>query len=206
MLRGDVFFLVYNNCPVQQHPQISRQLNTYGTLWSGNLLFLQSLPQALPNCDKGAKCLGQSIAGWHSEPSWPFACENTRLRCRQGRYTLYWCDYLGNSYCNMCVSFDLNLLSYTSTMINYLSEQFWIQWTCPRRCCFFSGSIDIVPVLQYLFPGATGLNDPWPPSQDPSIFLCQELSFSNYSFPSSTSPFEFRPSIYFLVYLSFFFS
>ena len=29
------------------------------------------------------RCLGQSIAGWHSAPLWLFACENTRLRCRQ---------------------------------------------------------------------------------------------------------------------------
>ena len=28
-----------------------------------------------------ARCLGQSIAGWHSAPLWLFACEITRLRC-----------------------------------------------------------------------------------------------------------------------------
>ena len=31
----------------------------------------------------GARCLAQSIAGWHSAPLWQFACENTRPRCRQ---------------------------------------------------------------------------------------------------------------------------
>ena len=30
-----------------------------------------------------------------------------------------------------CVSFDLNLLSYTPTIINYLSHQFSIPQTCP---------------------------------------------------------------------------
>ena len=30
----------------------------------------------------GERYLGQSIAGWHSAPLWPFACQNTRLRCR----------------------------------------------------------------------------------------------------------------------------
>ena len=36
----------------------------------------------------GARCLGQSIAGWYSAPLRPFACENTRLRCRQRGVTL----------------------------------------------------------------------------------------------------------------------
>ena len=31
----------------------------------------------------GARCLGQSIAGWHSAHLWPFACENARLLYRQ---------------------------------------------------------------------------------------------------------------------------
>ena len=33
----------------------------------------------------GAWCLGQSIAGWHSAPLWPFAYDNTRLNCHQRR-------------------------------------------------------------------------------------------------------------------------
>ena len=48
----------------------------------------------------------------------------------------------GIPYCDMCVSFGLNLSSYTPTMINYLSHQFAIQWTCPcGYCIFFFGSV-----------------------------------------------------------------
>ena len=36
-----------------------------------------------PNCQNTARCFGQSIAGWHTAPLWPLACENTRLRYRQ---------------------------------------------------------------------------------------------------------------------------
>ena len=43
LLCCNVLFMVYNNCPGQQDPQISCQLNTYGKQWSRNLLFLQSL-------------------------------------------------------------------------------------------------------------------------------------------------------------------
>ena len=73
----------------------------------------------------GARYLWQSTAGWHSAPLWLFACENTRLLCHR-RTTLY---------TGICVSFGLNLLSYTPTMINYLPHQFSIQSTCPWRCC-----------------------------------------------------------------------
>ena len=31
----------------------------------------------------GARCLGQSITGWHLAPLWLYACEYTQLRCRQ---------------------------------------------------------------------------------------------------------------------------
>ena len=58
LLRRKVPFVVYNNCPGQHDRQISRQLNTYGTWWSGNLLFLQSVPLPLPNCDNRCKMLG----------------------------------------------------------------------------------------------------------------------------------------------------
>ena len=40
--------------------------------------------------------------------------------------TMYWCDCLSTSYCDMPVSFGLNL-SYTPTVINYLWPQFAIQ-------------------------------------------------------------------------------
>ena len=63
-----------------------------------DIVFVQSLPQLLLNFDR---CLGQSIAGWHSAPLWPFACENTRLRCRQWVYAVYWCNCLGTPYCDV---------------------------------------------------------------------------------------------------------
>ena len=57
LLRLNVLF-VFVQLPGQQEPQISRQLNTYETRWSGNILFLQTLPQPLPNCDNGCNILG----------------------------------------------------------------------------------------------------------------------------------------------------
>ena len=57
LLQRNMLFMVYNNCLRQKDPQISHQLNTYWTWWSGNLLFFQSLPQPLPNCDNGCKML-----------------------------------------------------------------------------------------------------------------------------------------------------
>ena len=83
----------------------------------------------------GARCLGQSIAGLYSAPLWPFAWENTRLSCCEWGVTfvLMW---LSSLYCDMCVSFGLNLI-YSSTVINYLSHGFAIQWTCPWGCCIF---------------------------------------------------------------------
>ena len=57
LLRRNMLFMVYNNWHGQQEPQISCQLNTYGTWWSGNF-FLQSLPQPFLNYDNGCKMLG----------------------------------------------------------------------------------------------------------------------------------------------------
>ena len=37
LLRCNILFVVYNNCPGQKDPQILHQLKTYGTWWSGNL-------------------------------------------------------------------------------------------------------------------------------------------------------------------------
>ena len=62
LLHFNLLLVVYN-CPGQQDPQIFCQLKTYGTWWSRNLLFLQSLPQPLLNCNNGCKCLGKSITG-----------------------------------------------------------------------------------------------------------------------------------------------
>ena len=80
LLRRNMLFMVYN-CPGQQEPKISHQLNTYGTWWSGNLLSLQCLSQPFPNCDM-CKMLG-IITGWHSAPLWMFVCKNTCLHCCQ---------------------------------------------------------------------------------------------------------------------------
>ena len=108
-----------------------RQLNMYGTRLSRNLLFFHSLPQPLPNCDNGCKIIGTIRRLYDHLHVRIHACIVTR------RATLYWCDYLGSLHCDMCVSFDLNL-SYTPTMINYLSHQFAIEWICPwGRCIFF---------------------------------------------------------------------
>ena len=86
----------------------------------------------------GERCFGQSNTWWHSAPLWQFACENTHLRCCQKRATLcidvtVWAPLT----VTLCVSFDLNLLSDTPTMINYLSYQFAVQWTCPWGCWDF---------------------------------------------------------------------
>ena len=65
-----------------------------------------------------------------------YDCLHLRIQAciaAKGRNILYWCDCLGNPYCE----FGLNLLSYTPTLINYLSHQFSIQWTCPWRFCIF---------------------------------------------------------------------
>ena len=75
----------------------------------------------------GTRFLGQSIAGLHSAPFWTLACENTRVHCRQSGYTVYWC--LGTPYCDMCVSFDLNLLSYTPTCLAELILQPFLHFT-----------------------------------------------------------------------------
>ena len=57
LLWRNVLFVMYNNHPGQQDPQISCHMNKYGTWWSRNLFFNQSLPQTLPNCDNGCKNL-----------------------------------------------------------------------------------------------------------------------------------------------------
>ena len=133
-----VLSVVYNNCLGQKDPQISCQLNMFRTWWSGNLFFLQSLPQPLTNCDNRCKMLGTLLSQDDIRHFY------NRLHARihtciavRWKYTVYWFDCLGTPYCDVCVSFGLNLLSYTPTMINYLWHQFSKQWTCPWRCCIF---------------------------------------------------------------------
>ena len=138
LLRCNMLFVVYNNCPGRK---ISRSLANRTCLGHNEMetySFYRSCHNHCWIAATDARCLGLSIAGWHSEPLWPFPCDNTRLFFRQRvGYTVCSCDCLGTPYCDMFVSFVLDLLSYTSTMINYLSLQCWIQWTCPCRCCIF---------------------------------------------------------------------
>ena len=63
----------------------------------------------------------RSIAGWKSEPLWPFAWENT---LPQEEATLYVDETVWAPLTVTCVSFGLNLLSYTPAIINYLLHQF----------------------------------------------------------------------------------
>ena len=70
-----------------------------------------------------------------------------RVHARED-YTVYWYESLGTLYCNMCVSFGLNSLSYTPIMINYLSHQFAVQSTCPWGCC------NIFPTVYVTYKGS----------------------------------------------------
>ena len=102
LLRRNVLFVVYSNCPGQQYPQISRQLSMYGTWCSGNLLFLQSLPQPLPNYDKWCKMLETIYRRMAFGTFMTFTCKNTRLCCRHWGCTVCWCDCLGTPYRHTC--------------------------------------------------------------------------------------------------------
>ena len=95
-----LLFMVYNNCPDQQDPQISHQLNTFGSWWSGNILFLQSLPQPLPNCNNGCKMLGTVYHGM-TFGTFMTVCirEYPPALPTRGGCTVYWCDCFGTPYC-----------------------------------------------------------------------------------------------------------
>ena len=138
----NMLFMVYN-CLGQQEPQISHQLITHGSWWSRNLLFLQNLPQPLPNCKNGFKMLGtiylrmtfgsfMTICMWEYMPALPPEGDTLCID------VTFWAPL---TECDMYISFGLNLLSYIPTTINYLSHQFSKQWTCPRVFFFFSGSV-----------------------------------------------------------------
>ena len=77
-----VFIIVYN-WSGQQDFQISRQLKTYETRWRGTYPFSRHCHNHCRIAKTGTRCLGQSIAAWHSAPWWPFARKNTRPRCCQ---------------------------------------------------------------------------------------------------------------------------
>ena len=62
-----------------------------------------------PNCDKRCNLLQDDIRHLYDHLQVRI---HVWITAREG-YTLYWCDYLGTPYCDMCISFGLNLLSYT---------------------------------------------------------------------------------------------
>ena len=107
LLRRNVLFMMYN-CPSQQDPQISRQLNTYGTWWIGNLFFLQSLPQPLPNFENEYKMLGTIFPRMTFGTLWLFACVPAR-----GGYSVYWYDCLGTPYCDVCFIWSKCVIIYS---------------------------------------------------------------------------------------------
>ena len=134
LLRHNVLFVVYNNCPGQQNLQISRLWNTYGML---KRELTQSLAQPLPNCDNGWKMLKKNLS--QDDIRYLYDRLDARIHACVAA--------IGGTLCIdvtvwapltvTCVSFGLNLLSYTSTMINYLSHHFSIQWTCLEGIAFF---------------------------------------------------------------------
>ena len=128
LLRRNVLFIVYNNCPGQHEPQISRQLNTY-VIWSRNF-FLQSLPGPLPNYDNGFKIPGTVYRRMKFGISMiVFMLEYMLALPTEGlHYVLMW--LLVTPYCGICVSHGLKLLP-------YLSHQVAIKRTFPRGCCIF---------------------------------------------------------------------
>ena len=110
LLWCNMLFVVYNNCPGQQDPQISPQLNTYGTWWSRNLLFLQSLPQPLLNCDNWCKMLG-IIYRRTIFSTFMTVCLHEYMPVLPPEEVTLWND-LAVWAPLTCVSFVLNLLSY----------------------------------------------------------------------------------------------
>ena len=60
-----------NMCRIHRYVHPASRRPTMRPRWNGLIV------------TTGARWLKQSITGWHSAPLWPFACENTRLHCRQ---------------------------------------------------------------------------------------------------------------------------
>ena len=77
---------------------------------------------------------------------WPFACENTDLRCSQREYTEYWCEFLGTPYCNKCFIWSEFVIIYSyNDKILYLSHHLSIKWPChffPHQCMYLHPSTD----------------------------------------------------------------
>ena len=85
-------------------------------------------PSKWPNSKNRCRMLGQSIEGWHLAPLWYLHTSILAYGSVRGGCTVYWYDSFGTHYCDMRVSWDLNL-SYTPTMINYLC------FNCAWGCC-----------------------------------------------------------------------
>ena len=114
LLRCNVLFVVYNNCPGQQDPQISRQLNTYRKRHDKEGIYSFSTachnPCVLANT--GARCLGQSIAGW----LWHlYNCLHARIHASIAarRGAVYLCDCLGTPYCDVCFIWSEFIIIYS---------------------------------------------------------------------------------------------
>ena len=142
LLQCNMLFVVYNS-PGQQDPQISHQLNKYGIWWSRNLLFLQSPPQPLLNCDIRCKILGIIYRRMTSAPLWPFACEKTCPHCHQRRvHCIDVTDWA--SLTVTCVLFGLKLLS--------LEPGF------PCKCMFLYKVVTLLKLCRYSFYDLTTPN------------------------------------------------
>ena len=103
----------------------------------GNVLFLQSLPQPLANCNNRCKMLG-TICRRMTFGTFKTACMRDYTPLLPPEWALLSIDMtVWVPLTVTCVSFCLNL-SYTPITINYLSHQFSIQWASPRRCWIFS--------------------------------------------------------------------
>ena len=142
LLPCNMLFVVYN-CPGQQDPQISLQLNMYGTWWSGNLLFLQSLPQPSPNCDNGCKML-ETVYCMMTFGTFMIVCMREYMPALPPEGDTLCIDViLWTTLTVTCVSYGLNL-SYTPILINYLSHPFSVHWTCPWKSCIFFPAVYIL--------------------------------------------------------------
>ena len=131
LLQHNVIFVMYNNSPGQQDPQISHQFYMYGTWKCDNSLFLQSLPQPLQNCNNGCKML------WTIYRKMTICMREYTPVLLPEEATLCTDVTVWAPLTVMCVSVDLDLLSYTPTLITYLSYQFSLQWTFLEGVAFF---------------------------------------------------------------------
>ena len=134
LLRHNVLLVAYNNCPGPQESQISRQLNTVGHDKAGTCSF----------CQNHCRIATRVQDAWNNLSQDDIQHIYDRLHARIHACVAAEWDTLcidasvWASLTVTCVSFGLNLLSYTPTTINYMSHQFAIRGICPWGCCIFS--------------------------------------------------------------------